>query len=335
MDNIYPNHEVANISQDLSINSDLITEGFELPKDGCFPEKMGTKVYPNGLPPNKTSKWYYDELLKEQKLIKEKNKNRNCSGGEKKDGEKTKREVTEDLLSTIGDSNIAHIREAIKGLSDIEKEVLIQKTQQLSIDIAKSVNKNRGSIPGHIKELLEKMQNITVPSENWKKLLKKQVGSYFLNSRKMTRKKPSRRFKHNPGYKKEKISKILMGIDTSGSMSKVDIAEAFSEINHVYKAGGKIDVVEIDTKINNVYEYTGKPPEYITGRGGTALSPAIEFFNKNIKKYSLLILLTDGYHEKPNIPSIKPIIHLVTSDGSSDTFSDLPYRTIKMKRKKE
>lgn len=348
MDDVYPEHEKANISMDLFINSSLIAEGFTLPKDGCFPEKMGTKAYPNGMPPLKSSMWYYKELSKEQEEIeKEKNSsgspsssgdgdgNDNSEQQEQKDyDDMTPRERTKNMLDNIKNSKVAHKWDIDdQGLSDIEKKVISQSIQDATINIAQEISNSStpGNLPGHIKDLIEKLNKITVPAEDWKKLLKNQIGSYPTRNKKLTRKKPSKRFKGSPGVKRTKVNKLLVGVDTSGSMDQKDIAEAFAEIHHIYKAGGKIDVAEIDTQIHEIKEYAGKVPEYITGRGGTNLTPILEYFKENINKYSVCVILTDGFHERPTIEVAKPVIHLVTTNGSNDKFEDMPYRTIKMK----
>jgi len=61
------------------------------------------------------------------------------------------------------------------------------------------------------------------------------------------------------------------------------------------------------------------------------MTPGIEYFMKHIADYSTLLLITDGFHERPTIQVAKPVIQLITSNGSDDKFADMPYRTIKMK----
>ena len=51
--------------------------------------------------------------------------------------------------------------------------------------------------------------------------------------------------------------KILVGIDTSGSVSDDELCEFFSELYHMYKANVSITIAECDAKINRIYEYNG------------------------------------------------------------------------------
>jgi len=287
MEDQYPNHELGNIAQDMYINSTLTRDEFKLPKDGLFPEKYATKNYPFGLPVCKPSMWYYNELTEENENIKQKNKSDGSGEGEgegedcdsgsgkgepKSFDEMTMQERTESLLDSINNHNSSakhNWDRDISGLSDIQKEVMKSSIDSTIVATVENLGSDdRGNIPAHIKSLLEKLKNITIPAENWKKLLKKQLGAYPTRNKKITRKKPSKRFSSSPGVKKQRVNKVLILIDTSGSMSDVDVAEAFLEVQHVYKAGGKIDVGQIDTQMNSVEEYSGKLPEYRYGGGG-------------------------------------------------------------------
>ena len=82
-----------------------------------------------------------------------------------------------------------------------------------------------------------------------------------------------------PGLKKERnLPKILIIIDTSGSVSKQDIEYLFSEIDAIHKLGAEVHVLQADTKPVLYYQYEGEKP--IAGRGGTAFEPAIQWLNQ-------------------------------------------------------
>jgi len=67
--------------------------------------------------------------------------------------------------------------------------------------------------------------------------------------RKTTLKRPSKRYGTYPGFKTKKFTKIMVAIDTSGSVDNESLCEFFSEMSHIYKAGAEIHVVECDTRI--------------------------------------------------------------------------------------
>ena len=95
--------------------------------------------------------------------------------------------------------------------------------------------------------------------------------------------------------------KIVVAIDTSGSVNDEMIARIFNEIFSILaKRKHDITVIECDAEVQRVYK--AKTPDDIktkvAGRGGTWFSPVIEYINKN--KYfrdALLIYFTDGYGE--------------------------------------
>ena len=319
----------ANVAEDYFINCVIRDEyQLELPKDGMFPEK-------EGFPLGKSSDWYYKEIVKARQSIRSKRASQE-SGGSNSSNELSDQEgKIEDLFNNLENSAMQHNRLDMSQLSDIEKDLVESQVKDNIINVAQEVEKSggnsRGNLPGSVKDLLGNLFKLRIANVDWKKLYKRFMASHIDIHRKMTRKKESKRFSHNPGTRKTRKHKILYAVDTSGSMGKDDLTEAFTEVHHVWKAGALIDVVECDTEINQIYPYDGVTPKFVLGRGGTAIGPAIDYFNKHIKEYSCLVIVTDGYHERPKIKSVKPIIHLVTrTDFDKKDFSDLPYTTIIM-----
>ena len=70
--------------------------------------------------------------------------------------------------------------------------------------------------------------------------------------------------------------------------------KVLNEIYGIWKANPstKLDIVECDAQIQDVFEYDGKDKFAITGRGGTNMTPALEYADKH--KYDGVIMLTDG-----------------------------------------
>lgn len=141
------------------------------------------------------------------------------------------------------------------------------------------------------------------PVLSWQKILKKYVGTITANKRKtkmrLNRRQPNR-FDLS-GAMDDKVLKIVVAIDTSGSVDDDMIAKIFSEIFAILaKRKHDITVIECDAAVRRVYK--AKTPADIkmkvAGRGGTWFSPVIEYINKD--KYfrdALLIYFTDGYGE--------------------------------------
>lgn len=320
----YTNHEVANIAEDLCINSIILKQyGMELPKDGLTPDRYSLSWLEG-------SSFYYKELMKKKEEIEEKE----SKNEELNESENNLKNDLESLNKATGDNLWKHERKECDGLSDVEKSLAKAQADNTFRRICEEIKNNssdRGTIPGNIEQLLGELLKIKKATLDWRKLYKRYIGNNIDVTKRMTRKRESRRFPPAPGYIKNRKHKILFAIDTSGSMGHSDISEAFGEMHLGWKQGATIDVIECDTTINRIYPYDGKTPEFITGRGGTNIGPSIDFFNEHIKEYSCLVILTDGYHEHPKIKSTKDIIHLVTTNGAkADDFINLPYITIKM-----
>ena len=130
---------------------------------------------------------------------------------------------------------------------------------------------------------------------NWKAYFRRYLGSIIDVEIKKSRKKESVRFPDAAGIKHRRKSKVFVIVDTSGSISHTDLGDFFSEIHHVYKAGAVIDVCEIDTKINRIYPFNGKWDMKASGRGGTILDDAINYFNEHRRDYTSCVIFTDGY----------------------------------------
>ena len=163
-------------------------------------------------------------------------------------------------------------------------------------------SESRGLMPSHFLEEVKKINEPPVLS--WQAILKKYVGTITASKRK-TRTRLNRRQPERfdlSGTVDEKVLKIVVAIDTSGSVSNKMISSFMNEIFGILaKRKHDITIIECDSVIRRVYK--AKDPSEVKlkvmGRGGTMFSPVIEYINEN-KYYrdALLIYLTDGYGER-------------------------------------
>lgn len=160
---------------------------------------------------------------------------------------------------------------------------------------------SRGMMPAYF---LSQIQRINRPPVlSWQVILKKYIGTLSANKRhtrtRLNRRQPER-FDLS-GQMDDKVLKLVVAIDTSGSVSDEMIGQIFNEIFGILaKRKHDITVIECDAEVQRVYK--AKTPadiqQKVSGRGGTLFSPAIEYINKD--KYfrdALLIYFTDGYGE--------------------------------------
>lgn len=213
-----------------------------------------------------------------------------------------------------------------KDVSDAEKELISQQIDHMAKQTAEQVQRIAGTIPGEFAGYIDSLFKQKPSIFNWKSYFRRMLGTIRDVELKKTRKKESSRFPDASGLKHKKKASIFLVIDTSGSVSDSDLNDFFSEINHIWKAGTRVTICECDSKIQRVYEYTGKWDGSVSGRGGTVMYDAIEFFNQRRRDYQSIIFFTDGYVESDLIKIMGNAIWVITSDG--DKSRQYPGKTL-------
>ena len=160
---------------------------------------------------------------------------------------------------------------------------------------------SRGLMPAHFMSQVELINKPPVLS--WQAILKKYIGTISVNKRK-TRMRLNRRQPERfdlSGRVDDKVLKIAVAIDTSGSVNDNMISQIFNEIFAILaKRKHEITVIECDAQVQRVYraKNVGEIQKKVAGRGGTMFTPVIEYINND--KYfrdALLIYFTDGFGE--------------------------------------
>ena len=191
---------------------------------------------------------------------------------------------------------------------------------------------SRGLMPAHFMSQVELINKPPVLS--WQAILKKYIGTISANKRK-TRMRLNRRQPERfdlSGRVDDKVMKIAVAIDTSGSVDDHMIAQIFNEIFAILaKRKHEITVIECDAQIQRVYraKNAGEIQKKVAGRGGTMFTPAIEYINND--KYfrdALLIYFTDGFGER-EIPKPKTYRNLwVVFDDERHLSVKEPYGVV-------
>lgn len=322
-----PNHELANISQDIEINQKIPLA--YLPPDGCTLEKF--EDY--GLLPEEGTNIYYD------KLSKQKN---GPSGGKGQGGQGQGQ--GQNLLDAIqdainngsmqvtgqGKNNMRvpdHQWDDFDNISDTQQKLVDKQLEVMLSEVVEQVQKMRGTVPANVLQRLEALKNIEPPKFNWKAYLRRYIGNSSKNSMRKTKRKQSKRFELDFGIKVQEFSSILIAIDSSASVSDKEIYEFMNEIHHMYKCGHDFTLVFADTQMQDPIKYKPSVPIEIKKRGGTDFNPVVDYYLQHKKKYTTLIYLTDGEAPAPDAP-VKNILW-VLSTRCQDT-DHLPGKTIKL-----
>ncbi len=158
-----------------------------------------------------------------------------------------------------------------------------------------------GKLPGNLVDIIKKSIE---PKFNYRAIFQQFRSTIISSNRTITRMKPNRRFGYAaPGSKRNFTTKILIAVDTSGSISDDDLQLAFGFIKKFFKYGiTRIDVIQFDTKIypKSLVELSKAPKKFnITGRGGTDFNEVFEYAQEKNTTYDGVIIFTDGYASVP------------------------------------
>ena len=305
MRDMYSNHRLFNIAADIEINQYIKTE--QLPDGALLPS-----TFPELNLPLKAGTIEYYKLLQQAQ----------------QDGSSP---TLDNLIKQIeeGDSPYDHQTWSdFDDLDEAEKKLIEKQVQHQLKETAQEVaKKSRGSIPGELAEMLDRLLNPEPEKFNWRAYLRRFVGNSNVTYTKKLRRKFNKRYAENPGLKIKTRNHVLVGIDTSGSVSSEELTEFMNEIYHISKTGNEVTIVQCDTQIASIEKYNSKKDFQVKGRGGTSFQPVIDHFNENAKKYTNLIYLTDGEAPAPNNPPKKLL--WVLSSKSHET-NHLPGLTIKL-----
>jgi predicted metal-dependent peptidase len=184
-----------------------------------------------------------------------------------------------------------------------------------------------GKLPNEIKRTLDALNQ--PPELNWKNLIRIFSISCGRTTLRATHRKESKRFEGSEGSKIKRLKKIVVAIDTSGSIDDVLFSKFWSEIVALNKTGTEIMVIQCDADIHSIELFkksTGIPQ--ILGGGGTSFDPVFEWLSKN-RKYNGLIYFTDGYAPSPTIKLSIPTLWCVY--GYHGEIDHLPGKVIKVK----
>ncbi len=308
----YPQKDIFNIACDLVVNQYILPDW--LPEN-----RIHLGLFPGiGLAPERDADEYYRKLCKLKELFEELGEDDKADSG---GGGEPGREAWDNLKGIIGKGNEWQEKhglwEDLEKLSAALREIL---EGQVNETIAQSLEKLRrdtrewGKLPAGLKQHLNDFEQSLKPLVHWRRLLRIFAQSSTRTYVRNTLKRPSKRFGTSPGIKIKRHQKILVALDTSGSISEEDIAEFFSEIYHIWKRGAEITVVECDTRISATYRYNGVAPTDIHGGGGTHFDAPIHFANTEYHP-DALIYFTDGFGPIPSRKPRMPILWMISRAG--------------------
>jgi predicted metal-dependent peptidase len=324
----YEDKTLLNVAADLEINQYIQDEYKDDTWDGLEINKAPWDELK--LPVKAGTRKYYELIKKEAEQNPDGDVAKFLDAAKAANGDGEPREIT------LGDGTKVTVKAShefwkqYENMDEAEKKLMEKQIEHQLKDTANQVQKQRGHIPGELKELIDSLYVSEEAVIDWRAYLRRFNGMASKVYTKKTRRKPNKRFYGNPALKIKQRKNTLVAIDTSGSVSKDDLKEFLSEIHHIYKTGTEITVIECDAQIGNVYEYKGQfSDDYkVSGRGGTSYEPVLDYLFEHKDRFQNLIYLTDGECSVSSAPC-KPTLWVHCSGRSIN--EDLPGAKVQIK----
>ena len=215
------------------------------------------------------------------------------SGGSKDEDEELEDDEEKDPLQQLMD-------EAAESAELWEEDQLASEQVKETVRRAQR-SKQWGSMAGGLKDEIEAT---TIVRIDYRTILSGFRASVLCSKRRLTRMIPSRRYGFQyMGSKRDFATRLLVAIDVSGSVDDKQVSQALSIINRFFKYGVEnVDVILFDVALHGEVMSMKKAQKSIKieGRGGTSFQEPIDYFLDN--HYDGLIMITDGYAPKPELP---------------------------------
>ena len=288
-----------NVATDLAINSNIVNE---LPEGALIPGQEGTpfEEFPLGL----AAEAYFELCKKKREEEKEQGEGgEGNEGGEPgeggapgndtdgKSGESNKNKKIEDY--TFDDhSGWDECPESIK---EIAKERLKETLKKATEEAA---TKGWGTISGTTrKDILDRL----TPKVDWRKVLRYFIKTSQRSNKRSTVKRINKRYAYiHPGKKVQRLAKIAISIDQSGSVSDAMLAAFFTELESLAKHA-EFTVVPFDTAVGEDKVFVWKKGERKLRErvmcGGTCFDAPTKWVNE--RTFDGHIILTDMCAPKP------------------------------------
>jgi len=274
--------ELWNIACDYAINPIIINSGLTLP-DGAL---IDSKFY------NMPAEKIYDILQ-----------------SEKKDGGGNSPQPQE--WGNVQDQG-----------SDMSEDQIKAEEATINAQVVMAVNsmkKEAGKLPSDIQEIINEMKRSQV---DWKDVLRRFIGGDQPEG--YSYRRPNRRQWYlneviTPISNKIGCGDIVVGIDTSGSVSSKELSHFLGELNAISNMSGaeSVTIITCDADIQDVIRYEkGEQIETIEckGRGGTRVKPVFDYIAENNLNVDNFIYFSDmGIFDYPDQDVGYPILW-VSSD---------------------
>lgn len=176
--------------------------------------------------------------------------------------------------------------------------------------------------------ITEEIESNMYPKLDWRDLLQRFVAKKVSSFYDWTR--PNQNYiQHGiyiPSLRPDKFE-LLVGIDTSGSITKEELGQFLSEIKSIFyqwEKQLKLTLIVCDAEVHNTYEITNNFPDVeLKGRGGTDFRPVFKWIEENKEERSILIFFSDGWGSYPDDSPPYETMWIMVKDYNEPPFGQV------------
>ena len=176
-----------------------------------------------------------------------------------------------------------------------------------------------GTMPAALISQLELILAERQPKVDWKRMVRIFCASSGRTRIRHTIKRISKRYGTRPGIKVQRLQRLLVALDTSGSIDQNMLEDFFAEVHGAWKVGATVVIVECDADVQRSYDYRGRPPKGVKGGGGTEFEPVFKWMRKE-RPFDGVLYLTDGYGPAPSSRPNCKLLWVIAEGGSSEVL---------------
>jgi predicted metal-dependent peptidase len=175
----------------------------------------------------------------------------------------------------------------------------------------------QGKLPAGMERIVDETLNPRIP---WRQVLAEFIAN--INKHDYDMRRPNRRHIHNgiylPSIRGEELT-LVIGIDTSGSISDDELAQFIAEVNGIMACikGWTLHVMGCDAAVHG-YEVVQYPEtldfkQVCKGRGGTSFVPVFDKVAEEGLTPACLIYLTDTFGDFPDEEPGYPVLWIINN----------------------
>ena len=232
-------------------------------------------------------------------------------------------EETEDKAPGTPGGSMDEVQDAGKDAAE-----LAEREAEMRVKVIQA--KNAAKAAGMLSAGLERtITELAKPRVDWKRALRE-----FLSARaksELSFAKPKRRWLAEdlclPSLTGERLGKITVAVDCSGSIGERELAEFSAEINAIVEdtSPESVEVIYFDTEVTRTECFEQAEPVVLkgSGGGGTTFSPIFEYLSGSHEPPIAVVVLTDLYANDFGEAPDMPVLWACTRPGGKAPFGQV------------